>query len=83
MAAHRGLAEPGYFVSGNRVLLSKVLTEAILADDLEPEVWPLASWVRNTGEMGSQASTMVVSPAAWNCTMAWLAWSGNLDTSST
>lgn len=45
VAAHRGLAEPGYFVSGNRVLLSKVLTEAILADDLEPEVWPLASWV--------------------------------------
>ena len=45
VAAHRRLAEPGYFVSGNRVLLSKVLTEAILADDLEPEVWPLASWV--------------------------------------
>lgn len=44
VAAHRGLAEPGYFVGGNRVLLSKVLTEAILADDLEPEAWPLASW---------------------------------------
>jgi len=44
VAAHRRLGEPGYFVGGNRVLLSKVLTEAILAEDLEPEVWPLASW---------------------------------------
>ncbi|MEA2879019.1 MAG: hypothetical protein QOF14_4215 [Hyphomicrobiales bacterium] len=44
VAAHRRLAEPGYFVGGNRVLLSKTLTEAILADDLEAEVWPLASW---------------------------------------
>jgi glycosyltransferase involved in cell wall biosynthesis len=44
VAAHRRLAKPGYFVGGNRVLLSKMLTEAILADDLEPEVWPFASW---------------------------------------
>lgn len=44
VAAHRRLGEPGYFVGGNRVLLSKVLTEAILAEDLEPEVWPFASW---------------------------------------
>jgi len=44
VAAHRRLGEPGYFVGGNRVLLSKVLTEAILVDDLEPEVWPFASW---------------------------------------
>jgi glycosyltransferase involved in cell wall biosynthesis len=44
VAAHRRLAETGYFVGGNRVLLSRMLTEAILRDDLEPEVWPLASW---------------------------------------
>ena len=44
VATHRRLGEPGYFVGGNRVLLSRMLTEAILADDLEPEVWPLASW---------------------------------------
>ena len=44
VATHRRLAEPGYFVGGNRVLLSKMLTEAILSDDLEPEVWPFASW---------------------------------------
>jgi glycosyltransferase involved in cell wall biosynthesis len=44
VAAHRGLAEPGYFVGGNRVLLSKSLTKEILAEDLEPECWPFSTW---------------------------------------
>src|ERR1043165_3202299 len=37
VAAHRALAEPGFFVGGNRALLSRSLTEAILANNLEPE----------------------------------------------
>ena len=37
LAAHRALAEPGFFVGGNRVLLSRSLTEEILANNLEPE----------------------------------------------
>jgi glycosyltransferase involved in cell wall biosynthesis len=45
VATHRGLAEPGFFVGGNRVLLSQALTEEILANNLEPENWSLASWV--------------------------------------
>jgi glycosyltransferase involved in cell wall biosynthesis len=44
VAAHRALAEPGYFVGGNRVLLSRALTEDILANHLEPERWGLADW---------------------------------------
>ena len=44
VTAHRGLAEPGYFVGGNRVLLSKSLTGEILAEDLEPECWPFSTW---------------------------------------
>jgi glycosyltransferase involved in cell wall biosynthesis len=47
VAAHRALAEPGFFVGGNRVLLSRGLTEEILANDLEPERWSLASWARH------------------------------------
>jgi len=43
--AHRRLAEPGWFVAGNRVLLSRQLTERILADHLEPELWALRQWV--------------------------------------
>jgi glycosyltransferase involved in cell wall biosynthesis len=41
VAAHRGLAEPGYFVTGNRVLLSPALSERVLAGGLEPEIWGL------------------------------------------
>jgi glycosyltransferase involved in cell wall biosynthesis len=41
VAAHRRLAEPGYFVTGNRVLLSPALSQRILAGDLEPESWRL------------------------------------------
>src|SRR5258708_2609051 len=41
VAAHRGLAEPGYFVTGNRILLSGALSERILAGGLEPESWGL------------------------------------------
>ena len=44
IAAHRRLAEPGYFVAGNRVLLSQALTEQILASNLEPECSSIGSW---------------------------------------
>jgi glycosyltransferase involved in cell wall biosynthesis len=41
VAAHRGLAEPGYFVTGNRALLSPALSERVLGGGLEPESWGL------------------------------------------
>jgi glycosyltransferase involved in cell wall biosynthesis len=46
IAAHRRLAEPGWFVTGNRVLLSQELTAAVLREGLEPEHWSLATWLR-------------------------------------
>jgi glycosyltransferase involved in cell wall biosynthesis len=46
IAVHRRLAEPGWFVTGNRVLLSRSLTDAVLQDGVEPESWGLASWLR-------------------------------------
>ena len=45
IATHRRLAEPGWFVAGNRVLLSRALTEAVLRDGLEPEIWGCRSWL--------------------------------------
>lgn len=45
IAAHRRLAEPGWFVTGNRILLSRELTERILADASEPERWNLRDWI--------------------------------------
>ena len=52
VAAHRRLAEHGWFVSGNRVLLSPALTEEVLRDDLMPEGWTLARWISERARGG-------------------------------
>jgi GT2 family glycosyltransferase len=46
VAAHRRLAEPGWFVAGNRVLLSPALTAKILGEGLAPERWEFMEWAR-------------------------------------
>ena len=53
VAVHRRLAEPGFFVGGNRVLLSQALTEHILGRNLEPEGWTLGTWAmkRSQGDI--------------------------------
>ena len=45
LAIHRRLAERGWFVTGNRVLLSPRLTAAVLREDLRPEAWSLSRWM--------------------------------------
>jgi glycosyltransferase involved in cell wall biosynthesis len=45
VAAHRRLAEPGWFVTGTRILLSADLTDRILHQGLEPELWGLGRWL--------------------------------------
>lgn len=44
VAAHRRLAEPGCFVTGNRVQLSQKLSCRILAERLEAETWRSGQW---------------------------------------
>jgi len=39
VAAHRRLYEPGWFVTGNRILLSRDFTEQVLAQGLPVETW--------------------------------------------
>lgn len=39
VAAHRRLAEPGWFVAGNRVLLSPSCTQSVLQQQVRPETW--------------------------------------------
>lgn len=46
IAQHRALAEPGWFVAGNRILLSDALTARVLADGLEAERWGLPALLR-------------------------------------
>jgi glycosyltransferase involved in cell wall biosynthesis len=45
LATHRRLAETGWFVTGNRVLLSRDVTAAVLRDGLQPEAWSLSRWI--------------------------------------
>jgi glycosyltransferase involved in cell wall biosynthesis len=45
VATHRRLAEPGWFVTGNRILFSRELTAQVLCEKLAPERWSLAHFV--------------------------------------
>jgi glycosyltransferase involved in cell wall biosynthesis len=46
VATHRRLHEPGWFVTGNRILLSRELSEAVLAQGLAPETWNFGALLR-------------------------------------
>jgi glycosyltransferase involved in cell wall biosynthesis len=46
IATHRRLSEPGWFVAGNRILLSRELTEAVLTRGLAAETWNFATLSR-------------------------------------
>ena len=45
IATHRRLAQAGWFVTGNRVLLSAALTAKVLGDKLAPETWSFVDWL--------------------------------------
>lgn len=45
VASHRRLAQSGWFVTGNRVLLSQELTAKVLRENLAPELWTSARWL--------------------------------------
>jgi glycosyltransferase involved in cell wall biosynthesis len=46
IAAHRALAEPRWFVTGNRILMSASLSERVLREHLRAERWSTAQWLR-------------------------------------
>ncbi len=46
VARHRRLAEPGRFVSGNRILLGEKLTRRILTENLPLHTWTASQWLR-------------------------------------
>jgi len=51
IAAHRRLAEPGWFVFGNRILMNEVLTTACLQDGIEPETWTFPDFMRRRADI--------------------------------
>jgi glycosyltransferase involved in cell wall biosynthesis len=45
VAQHRLLAEPGWFLTGNRILLSEAFTHRVLKDNLPIHTWNTGQWV--------------------------------------
>lgn len=45
VARHRMLSEPGWFLSGNRVLLSQALTDEVLRRKLPVHLWGWGAWL--------------------------------------
>jgi glycosyltransferase involved in cell wall biosynthesis len=91
VATQRRLAERGYFVTGNRALLTQGLTADVLKRGLEPERWGLAAWIgqRLKGGVNRLAPLFCVPlgplrklrPRAWegarSCNLA--VWRADLD----
>jgi len=44
VARHRTLAEPGWFLTGNRILLSKAFTHRVLKENLPVNTWTAKQW---------------------------------------
>jgi glycosyltransferase involved in cell wall biosynthesis len=63
IATHRRLAEPGYFVQGNRINLRKKLTQRVLAEKLDPSRWGLLTWIgHRLGRRVSRLDPLVTLP---------------------
>ena len=54
VSTHRRLAESGWFVSGNRVLLSAEETARVLREKEEPERWGFSRWL--SGRFGGRVN---------------------------
>jgi glycosyltransferase involved in cell wall biosynthesis len=91
VAVHRGLAEPGWFVTGNRALLTQAKTVAVLRDHIEIESFALPDWIgeRMNGGLNRMAPVLQLPlgplrklrPRAWegarSCNLA--VWRADLD----
>jgi len=43
---HNRLAEPGWMVGGNRILLGEAITNRILKDSIPVHAWPRSKWIK-------------------------------------
>ena len=46
VAQHRRLAETGWFLAGNRILMSEALTQSVLANRVPVLTWTALHWLR-------------------------------------
>lgn len=75
--SHRGLAEPGCFVNGSRVLLERELTASVLSGSIQLTQMPPAFWLR--AWMGGQANKvhhLLPWPLSWRAAHKKFLWRG-------
>jgi glycosyltransferase involved in cell wall biosynthesis len=91
IATHRRLAERGWFVTGNRALLSAELTATVLREDIAAEDWGMFAWIARRVRGGVNRLSPVLHlplgplrklrPQAWqdarSCNLAM--WRADLD----
>lgn len=67
VAAHRALAEPGWFLSGNRVLLSEAFTRRVLAEGIALQELGWGDWmkVRLRGEVNRVVPLIRLPDGPW------------------
>ena len=67
IARHRALAEPGWFVFGNRLLVSKNFTSDVLSQKIAVECWPLRRLfsARLMGKVNRLAPMVHMGDGAW------------------
>ena len=77
VATHRSLSEEGWFVTGNRILMSEQLTATILREKLDPETWSYREWAKERGRGGINRTVPLVRlPLGPLRKLRWRAWRG-------
>jgi len=77
VGTHRRLAERGWFVTGNRVLLSPELTTSVLRDKQTPEAWSAARWLAERSRGGvNRLSALFYLPLGFLRRIRQRAWRG-------
>lgn len=78
IASHRNLAERGWFLSGNRLMLTRAFTEKVLRDKLPVHLWKTRDWLkaRWTGHIERLLPLLRISGMDWLRKRLSMRWQG-------
>lgn len=78
VARHRMLGEPGWFLSGNRLMLTQEFTEQVLRDKVPIHLWRFADWLRARAkrQIGRMLPLLRLPDIAWLRKLAPRRWEG-------
>lgn len=78
VAAHRALSEPGWFLAGNRLMLTRDFTEQVLHDKLPLHLWTIHQWLaaRTRGQIERLLPFVRLPRLGWLRKLAPRRWQG-------